>query len=231
MYNPDVIGTESWRKEDISNAEVFRADFTTFRRHRCARGGGVFICVKHHCFNEVMARWGFWDDRSRSERNGSKIYVGNYTYLQSFKWGYVGDWKISSPYLTYAKFDKGKHYRGWFEFTQADWKGGAEKANGFQACVNILVWDNGYTQAVSSPTRGDALLDIYLRRPECLLISCNIFPWISDHNGVLEWTVICREPRAEKQVPMYHKTDVLALQAFLREKFYLWPGNGSCVES
>jgi hypothetical protein len=29
---------------------------------------------------------------------------------------------------------------------------------------------------------------------------------------------------------MYHKTDVLALQAFLREKFYLWAGNGSCVE-
>ena len=29
---------------------------------------------------------------------------------------------------------------------------------------------------------------------------------------------------------MYHKTDVLALQAFLREKFYLWAGNGSCME-
>ena len=29
---------------------------------------------------------------------------------------------------------------------------------------------------------------------------------------------------------MYHKTDVLALQAFLREKFYLWAGSGSCVE-
>ena len=41
MYNPDVvIGTESWLKEDINNAEVFRADFTTFRRDRSARGGG-----------------------------------------------------------------------------------------------------------------------------------------------------------------------------------------------
>ena len=46
-YNPDVvIGTELWLKEDISNAEVFRADFTTFRRDRCACCGGVFICVK-----------------------------------------------------------------------------------------------------------------------------------------------------------------------------------------
>jgi hypothetical protein len=40
-----VIGTESWLKEDINNAEVFRADFTTFRRNRSARGGEVFICV------------------------------------------------------------------------------------------------------------------------------------------------------------------------------------------
>ena len=29
---------------------------------------------------------------------------------------------------------------------------------------------------------------------------------------------------------MYHKTDVLGLQAFLREKFNLWAVNGSCVE-
>jgi hypothetical protein len=47
-YNPDVvIGTESWLREDVGNAEVFRADFTTFRRDRPARGGGVFICVKN----------------------------------------------------------------------------------------------------------------------------------------------------------------------------------------
>ena len=47
-YNPNVvIGTESWLKEDISSAEVFRADFATFRRDRSAHDGGVFICVKN----------------------------------------------------------------------------------------------------------------------------------------------------------------------------------------
>ena len=29
---------------------------------------------------------------------------------------------------------------------------------------------------------------------------------------------------------MYHKTDVLGLQELLREKFYFWAGNGSCME-
>jgi len=47
-YNPDVvIGTESWLKEDINNAEVFKTDFTTYRMDRTVRGGGVFICFKN----------------------------------------------------------------------------------------------------------------------------------------------------------------------------------------
>jgi hypothetical protein len=48
-YNPDVIkGTESWLREEINNAEVFRDEYRTFRRARCTRRGGVFICVKNY---------------------------------------------------------------------------------------------------------------------------------------------------------------------------------------
>ena len=67
---------------------------------------------------------------------------------------------------------------------QAEWKEDVEKASRFQAFLNNLVWDNGATQVVSSPTRGDALLGIYLLRPESLLISCDILPGISYHYGV-----------------------------------------------
>ena len=58
-------------------------------------------------------------------------------------------------------------------------------------------------------------------------------PRISDLNGVLleaEWDEICQEPKVERIVSVYHKTDVLGLQAFLQEKFNLWAGNGSCIE-
>ena len=58
-------------------------------------------------------------------------------------------------------------------------------------------------------------------------------PWISDHKGVLlevEWDEYCWEPNVERIVPVYHKTDVLGFQAFLREKFNRWAVNGSCVE-
>jgi len=48
-HNPDVVtGMEPWLSEEISNAEVFRADYTTFRRDRHTRSGGVFICVKNY---------------------------------------------------------------------------------------------------------------------------------------------------------------------------------------
>ena len=65
---------------------------------------------------------------------------------------------------------------GDLNLSQADWRVDAEKASGFQAFVNNLVWDNGYTQVVSGPTRGDELLDIYLFRPDSLLISLIFCP-------------------------------------------------------
>ena len=76
-------------------------------------------------------------------------------------------------------------------------------------------------------------MDTDILRPESSLTSCNILPGISDHNMVLlevEWGGICREPKVERIVPVYHKTDVLGSQAFLPEKFKLWAGNDSCVE-
>jgi len=56
-YNPDVtIGTESWLKEEIKNAEMFRDDYSTFRKDRCTRGGGVFMCVKNYIdYREIWA--------------------------------------------------------------------------------------------------------------------------------------------------------------------------------
>jgi hypothetical protein len=48
-YNPDIIiGTESWLRQEIGYAEIFRADFTIFWRDRHTRGGGVYICVKNN---------------------------------------------------------------------------------------------------------------------------------------------------------------------------------------
>jgi hypothetical protein len=57
-------------------------------------------------------------------------------------------------------------------------------------------------------------------------------PEISELNRVLmevEWDKIFRGTKFETIVPVYLKRDVLSLQAFLREKFNRWAGNGSCI--
>jgi hypothetical protein len=234
-YNPDVtIGTESWLKEDISNAEVFRADFTTYRKDRSARGGGVFICVKN-----ITASTELWVDEDFEmiavELKGMdrKYAWGIIVFYRSPNEDMLAIERLAARTLTTRNLTKRSIVGGDLNLPQENWKGDAEKASRFQACVNNLVWDSGYTQVVSGTTRGDALLDIYLLRPECSLISYNILRGISNHNGVLlevEWNKNCREPKVEKIVPVYHKTDVLGLQAFLRENYKLWAGNGSCVE-
>jgi len=116
--------------------------------------------------------------------------------------------------------------------TLVDWNENAEGISGIQAFINRLVWDNAYTQAIGSPTRGDVLLDVYLIRPENSLVSCSIVHRISDQCGVLlevECGVICHMPQVERLVPVYHKTDV-GLQTFVRDKFARWAGNGGCVK-
>ena len=96
----------------------------------------------------------------------------------------------------------------------------------------MLVWENGFTQIVDKPTRGDSLLDVYLIRPENALISCSTVQGISDHCGVfleVEWSGCWDGTKEERTVPMYHKTNIIGLQKFLWEKFP-WANNGNSIE-
>jgi hypothetical protein len=53
---------------------------------------------------------------------------------------------------------------------QVYWKGVVEGTSVIQAFISRLVWDNGYTQVVGKPTRGDSILDVYFVWPESALI-------------------------------------------------------------
>jgi hypothetical protein len=182
-YDPDVvIGTESWLTEEIGNAEIFRADYTTFRRDRHTRGVGVFICVKNYisCAEpwvdedfemiavEVKGRvskctWeivGVYRAPNEDMRAIEKLAKRTSYMVNSAKRSIIGD-DLNLPYV--------------------DWNGHVEVSRGPQASLNKLVWENGYTQVVNSPTRGDALLDVYLVRPESSFNPCSVVQGISDH--------------------------------------------------
>jgi hypothetical protein len=96
-----------------------------------------------------------------------------------------------------------------------------------------LVWAKQLHSGGKYPDTGDALLDVYLTRPESAFTSCRNVQRISDHCGVLlevEWGENCRERQMERIVPVYQKTNVKGLQRFLRSKFASWASNGSCVK-
>ena len=96
-----------------------------------------------------------------------------------------------------------------------------------------MVWENSYSQVIDSPTRGDALLDVYLVRPESSVTSSGTVQGVSDHLAVIlvvEWEDKCTEPQIERVVSVYNKTDVSRLQTFLRDKFVVWASNGSSAK-
>jgi hypothetical protein len=203
-YDPDVIiGTESWLKEDISNAEVFRDDYTTFRRDRNTRGGGMFICVK-----DCIACAELWVDE---EFEMIAVEVD-----PKFTWEIVGIYRAPNEDMrVIERLTARTDYLGKsttrstidedLNLPSADWNGNAECTSGRQAFVNRLIWENGYTQVVDSPTREDALLDVYLVGPESSFTSCCILQGISGHCGVLlgvEWEENYCRPRVERLVPV-----------------------------
>ena len=65
--------------------------------------------------------------------------------------------------------------------TYADWNGHVGGNSVTQTLINVLVWEDGYNQITDYPTRGDALVDVYLFRPESSVSSTNIVQGISDH--------------------------------------------------
>jgi hypothetical protein len=94
---------------------------------------------------------------------------------------------------------------------QVDWDVRAEGQNVTQALINSLVWENGFSQVMDSPTRGDAILDVYLVRPVSSWASSSIVQGISDQHGVImevDWEENFFEPQLGRVIPVYNKTCV-----------------------
>ena len=65
------------------------------------------------------------------------------------------------------------------------------------------------------------------------LISCEMVQGISDHCGVLlevEWGGHYWETQEKRLIPVYHKTNMLGLETFLRDKLPTCTNKGSCIQ-
>jgi hypothetical protein len=158
-YNPDIIrGTELRLREEIGNTEIFRADFTTFRRDRHAQRERV--CVKNNIvYSELWVDDEF--ETTAVEVKGSDPkrtweIIGIYTAPKE-------DVRVIERLAARTGFLGNSMKRsiigGDLNLPQVEWKGIAEGTSVTQAFINRLVWENGYTQVVGKPTQGDSLLD------------------------------------------------------------------------
>jgi hypothetical protein len=161
----------SWLSEEINNAEVFRDDYITFRRDRGSRGGGVFICVKNYLDCRVL-----WTDEVFE-----MISVEVKSRNPKFTWEVVGvyrapneDMRAIEKLVARTGFTGNSTKRsiigGDLNLPYVNWNGNAGGNSETQALINGLVWENSYSPVINSPTRGYALLDVYLVRPE----SCHL---------------------------------------------------------
>ncbi len=104
---------------------------------------------------------------------------------------------------------------------QIQWEGEVTEGRGAQTMVNELVWTNNLVQVVKQPTRENAVLDIFLTRPEGSVTSCEVVPGISDHSAVcLKVKGNCTPHRTErKKIYLYRKADVANLQKYLVDNY------------
>jgi hypothetical protein len=203
-----------------------------FRRDRCSRGGGVFICVKNYIDCRVL-----WTDEV-FEITANAVKGRN----PKFAWEVVGvyrapnvDMRVIERLAAQTGFTgnstKRSIIRGDLNLPYADWNGNAGVNSGTQ--VLIIWYGKTVSQVMDSPTRGDALLDVYLDRPVSSVTSSGIVQGVSDHLAVIlevVWEDTCIETQIKRVVLDYNKSYFSGLQTFLRDKFVVWASNGSNVE-
>jgi hypothetical protein len=206
-YNPDVvIGMESWLSEGIHNAEIFRGNYIVFRRDRHFRGGGVFICVKNYIdcrelwvdedFEIIAIEIKDINPKSTWEIVG--IYRAPNEDLRAIE-------RIAAQTGSTGNCTKRSIIGGDLNLPHLDWKGNVGGNSGTQSIINNLIWENDYSQVIDGPTRGDALLDVFLVRPVSSVLHSGIVQGVSDHQAVfleVKWKITCSKPQEERLVPV-----------------------------
>jgi hypothetical protein len=172
----------------------------------CSRGGGVFFCVKNYI--DCRELW--------TDEDFEMIAVEVKGRDPKITWKIVGIYRAPKEDMRVIEsladrpgykgnFTKHSIIGGDLNLPYAGCNGNAGGNNGARAFINSLVWENGYSQVVASPTQGDALLDVYLVRPESSFTSSSLVKGISDHYGIkleVDWDGSSYEPQVERVVPV-----------------------------
>jgi hypothetical protein len=154
-YNPDItIGTGPWLGEEISNAEVFRDDYTGIRRERNTRGGGVYFCLKNalHAWNYGGTR--IWDGSSGVKSRDTK-FTGELTGIyRAPNEGMRFIERLATRTDSLGKSTKRIIIGCDLSLPYTKWKVRVDVTIGGQTFKNGCVWEKGYTKVVNGEILG-----------------------------------------------------------------------------
>lgn len=225
ITQPDIIiGTESWLDGDVLNNEVFPSGYTSYRKDRNTRGGGVFILVRD-TVQSIPVRG---DDSSESVwcrvifPDGRNIVVGSF-YRPP---GCVS----TAPLLSLSKSLSALSsdivlLGGDFNMPDVTWNDTlpVENSRGaIHAAFFEIIRAYGLFQSVNFPTRitasGSSVLDLVFSNQNDFVQSVIPLPGISDHE-VVSGTLMCKRVKNGRPCPrkiyLYDKGNYDSLSAEL----------------
>ena len=213
---PDVIiGTETWIDSSVKTVELFPPQYTVYRKDRNRNGGGVLIAISNSLSSNEVPELSIdgceliW---AKIKMKGRKhLLVGSY-YRPHTK-----DEASLDKFATACQRAIATHNMtiigGDLNFPAFDWNNKTLKTRknhpGLHYKFLDLIHELGLTQMVTSPTRKDNTLDLYLTNYPSLVPRVETAPGLSDHDTVyLEFDLNpTRQRPVKRDIKLYNKAN------------------------
>lgn len=192
--DPDIILLQETKLDaTVLNSELAMNGYNIHRLDRNRHGGGVLVAVKSDLKGAVQNQLYMapsemiWIEISGLAR-GHKIIVGNY-YRPNKNDAISASAFVDSLALAtqHAERTNSKIVLvGDFNCPDIDWAGvgGDYRSNDSQKQLRDAISDASLTQLVTTPTRGNNILDLVCSSHPELIQNLEVTPAFSDHNGI-----------------------------------------------
>lgn len=223
-----VILTETWLHPEIEDHELFPSDFhfTTYRKDRTNRkGGGVLIAVRNTLQSSIIRHDNILEMIWVCLHNASGKLVFGVCYRPPDSHVSFPDSLRHELTIMRNEYPKAPIFLfGDFNYPQINWSLlstlSSTPANEQKLFLELTL-DFNLQQVITSPTRGDNILDLLLTSHPDDVKSITVLPGLSDHNLVhISMTLpLKKKSPTSKLIKDYKRADFDAMNNDL-EKFF-----------
>ena len=211
--DPDIIvGTETWLSNDILSSEVLPTNYNVFRRDRNDSHGGVLLAVK----NDLVCTPIYTSKNSellaiklQVSKSRSIIITAVYRPPNCTSEDQAKDLVDQLHQLRQDHCKSDFWIAGDFNLPDIDWENLTIRSHQYPAHMSSnylnIPASCGVEQMVTTPTRGNNILDLYFTSHPSLTKRCKTMPGVADHDTVLVDSLV--QPERTKPT---------------RRKIYLW---------